>query len=334
MLNELAEEEGAPWHHSPGSDTRRSGSTRTAASASTSTRSSAARRAPTASASPSASTRSRVTHGHGDHAGDAIGLQAKFGCPVFGMVELIGWLGANGLPDDKAIGFNKGGTIEVAGVKVTMTNAFHSSSAPDGTYTGEPAGFVFHLEDGKRVYFAGDTCVFGDMQLIARLYAPDVAVLPIGDHYTMGPDRGRAGTRAARQSALRAVPLGDVPAARRPPGAAGRADQRARSSRSRPETRSPCERAAGARAVVRSDGPPRPRDRARRRPRPRAARWCSTPSTTRRPSAQAHDAGRPVVVRAATAADVKRALARPEVASALVTDPALLDLDLTELTYG
>ena len=91
------------------------------------------------------------------------------------------------LPADQAIGFNKGGTIDVAGIKVTMTNAFHSSSAPDGTYAGEPAGFVFHLEDGKRVYFAGDTCVFGDMQLIRRLYAPDVAVLPIGDHYTMGP---------------------------------------------------------------------------------------------------------------------------------------------------
>jgi L-ascorbate metabolism protein UlaG (beta-lactamase superfamily) len=129
-----------------------------------------------------------LTHGHGDHAGDAVALQAKLGCPVFGMVELVGWLQANGVPADQAVGFNKGGTIEIAGVKVTMTNAFHSSSAPDGTYAGEPAGLVFHLEDGKRVYFAGDTCVFGDMQLIARLYKPDVAVLPIGDHYTMGPD--------------------------------------------------------------------------------------------------------------------------------------------------
>jgi L-ascorbate metabolism protein UlaG (beta-lactamase superfamily) len=128
-----------------------------------------------------------LTHGHSDHAGETPALQAKFDCPVFGMVELIGWLGANGVADDKGIGFNKGGTIEVAGVKVTMTNAFHSSSAGDGTYTGEAAGLVFHLEDGKRVYFAGDTCVFGDMQLIARLYSPDVAVLPIGDHYTMGP---------------------------------------------------------------------------------------------------------------------------------------------------
>jgi L-ascorbate metabolism protein UlaG (beta-lactamase superfamily) len=68
-----------------------------------------------------------------------------------------------------------------------MTNAFHSSSAPDLSYTGEATGVVVHT-DGKRVYFAGDTCVFGDMQLIARLYKPDVAVLPIGDHFTMGPE--------------------------------------------------------------------------------------------------------------------------------------------------
>ena len=128
-----------------------------------------------------------VTHGHGDHISDALPLQAKFGCPVFGMVELVGWLGANGLPDDKAIGFNKGGTIDVAGVKVTMTNAFHSSSAPDGSYAGEPAGMVVRV-DGMSIYFAGDTCVFGEMALIARLYSPQVAVLPIGDHYTMGPE--------------------------------------------------------------------------------------------------------------------------------------------------
>jgi L-ascorbate metabolism protein UlaG (beta-lactamase superfamily) len=69
---------------------------------------------------------------------------------------------------------------------VTMTHAFHSSSAPDGTYTGEPAGFVFDLGDSS-VYFAGDTAVFGDMALIAELYSPAVAVLPIGDHFTMGP---------------------------------------------------------------------------------------------------------------------------------------------------
>src|SRR5690348_10860957 len=81
-----------------------------------------------------------VTHGHGDHSADVVALQQRLGCPVVGMIELISWLNGQGVADDKLVGFNKGGTIEVAGVRVTMTHAFHSSSAPDGTYTGEPAG--------------------------------------------------------------------------------------------------------------------------------------------------------------------------------------------------
>src|SRR4051795_5001004 len=72
-------------------------------------------------------------------------------------------------------------------MKFTLVNAFHSSGTPDGSYGGEAAGIVVELEDGTKVYFAGDTCVFGDMQLIGRLYSPDVAVLPIGGHYTMDP---------------------------------------------------------------------------------------------------------------------------------------------------
>jgi L-ascorbate metabolism protein UlaG (beta-lactamase superfamily) len=84
-------------------------------------------------------------------------------------------------------GSNKGGTVEAAGVKFTLTNAFHSSSSEEGDYLGEACGIVVTLEDGKKLYFAGDTCVFGDMQLIGRLYSPDVAILPIGDHFTMGP---------------------------------------------------------------------------------------------------------------------------------------------------
>jgi L-ascorbate metabolism protein UlaG (beta-lactamase superfamily) len=129
-----------------------------------------------------------VTHGHGDHSSDVAGLQKKLGCPVIGMVELMAWFSKQDIPEDSLVAFNKGGTVEVAGVRVTMTHAFHSSSSPDLAYTGEPAGFVIHLPEGKRIYFAGDTAVFGDMQLIARLYEPDVAVLPIGDHFTMGPE--------------------------------------------------------------------------------------------------------------------------------------------------
>ena len=127
-----------------------------------------------------------VTHGHFDHAADVVDIQKATGATVLGMIELAAWFTAQGVPDDKAIGFNKGGTVEAAGARFTMTHAFHSSSAPDGSYAGEPAGFIVEA-DGARVYFAGDTTVFGDMALIARLYKPAVAVLPIGDHFTMGP---------------------------------------------------------------------------------------------------------------------------------------------------
>jgi L-ascorbate metabolism protein UlaG (beta-lactamase superfamily) len=127
-----------------------------------------------------------VTHGHGDHSSDVPALQQQLGCPVLGMVELMAWYSKNGIDEANLIPFNKGGTVEVAGVRFTMTNAFHSSSTPDLSYAGEAAGFVAFADDA-RVYVAGDTTVFGDMALIARLYEPTVAVLPIGGHYTMDP---------------------------------------------------------------------------------------------------------------------------------------------------
>ena len=83
-----------------------------------------------------------LTHGHGDHVGDTVALAQRHSAPVVAMNELAGWLSSNGV-EDGAIGFNKGGTVEAAGVKFTMTNAFHSSAAPDGTYVGEPAGLRF-----------------------------------------------------------------------------------------------------------------------------------------------------------------------------------------------
>ena len=129
-----------------------------------------------------------ITHGHSDHTGNAVELSKKFGpLPIVAMVELKGWLKEQGAQTDDMPGPNKGGTVEAAGIKFTLTNAFHSSSADDGTYLGEPAGIVVELENGTKIYFAGDTCVFGDMQLIGRIYSPDVAVLPIGGHFTMDP---------------------------------------------------------------------------------------------------------------------------------------------------
>jgi L-ascorbate metabolism protein UlaG (beta-lactamase superfamily) len=128
-----------------------------------------------------------LTHGHSDHAGEAADLGKRFSPRLVAMNELAYVLEEqHGYPNASGGGMNKGGTVDVDGVRFTMTNAFHSSSL-DGVYTGEPAGLVIALEDGFKLYFAGDTTVFGDMQLIGRIYEPDVAVLPIGDHFTMGP---------------------------------------------------------------------------------------------------------------------------------------------------
>jgi L-ascorbate metabolism protein UlaG (beta-lactamase superfamily) len=129
-----------------------------------------------------------LTHGHADHVGDTVALHKKFGCYVLAPVELHDWLCTHqGVDQAKGIDPNKGGTVDWEGIKITLTHAQHSSSTSDGTYAGEPVGFVFQFENGLSVYVAGDTNVFGDMALIARLYQPDIAILPIGGHYTMDP---------------------------------------------------------------------------------------------------------------------------------------------------
>jgi L-ascorbate metabolism protein UlaG (beta-lactamase superfamily) len=128
-----------------------------------------------------------LTHGHSDHVGQTLELWEKFKPKIVAMIELREWLDEQGLEPDASLSPNKGGTVAVEGLKITLTDAKHSSSSNDGRYLGEPTGLVFELEDGYKIYFAGDTCVFGDMQLISRIYEPDIAVLPIGDHFTMGP---------------------------------------------------------------------------------------------------------------------------------------------------
>ena len=127
-----------------------------------------------------------LTHGHGDHVGDTVALSQKFSPEIVALLELNAWLGQQGadVPD---MGPNKGGTIEAGGVKFTLVNAFHSSASEDGEYLGESNGLVLTFSNGTSIYFAGDTCVFSDMQLIGRIYSPDVAVLPIGGYFTMDP---------------------------------------------------------------------------------------------------------------------------------------------------
>jgi L-ascorbate metabolism protein UlaG (beta-lactamase superfamily) len=146
-----------------------------------------------------------VTHGHADHVGDAVALTRRFGCPLVAQVELRAWLTKQGAPDEgMAHAVNKGGTVRVADVAITLTHAQHSSSTADGTYAGESCGVVLRPDGGPTIYVAGDTNVFGDMALIKRVYAPDVAVLPIGDHFTMGPEE--AAVAAELVGARRVVP--------------------------------------------------------------------------------------------------------------------------------
>jgi L-ascorbate metabolism protein UlaG (beta-lactamase superfamily) len=128
-----------------------------------------------------------LTHAHGDHLGDTVELAKQHGSTVIAPVELADWLqGKHELENVRDP--NKGGTVDVDGIRFTLTDANHSSSNDDLEYMGEPCGIVVRAE-GKSLYFAGDTNVFGDMgTVIKRLYEPDVAVLPIGDNYTMGPE--------------------------------------------------------------------------------------------------------------------------------------------------
>jgi L-ascorbate metabolism protein UlaG (beta-lactamase superfamily) len=135
-----------------------------------------------------------VSHGHSDHIGDLVAVARESGAPVVAMFELCEWLRRKGLSNLQPM--NKGGSLDVAGLRVTMTDARHSSGFIDNgqmTYMGEPAGYVVRLEDGLTLYFAGDTALFGDMRLIGEMYRPDIAFLPIGDRFTMGPaDAGKA----------------------------------------------------------------------------------------------------------------------------------------------
>jgi L-ascorbate metabolism protein UlaG (beta-lactamase superfamily) len=143
-----------------------------------------------------------VTHGHHDHLGSAPGgvrdadalAIARRTRPAWPCIhEMSLWLEKRlGEDAGEIVGMNKGGTVDARGLKVTMVRADHSggdwSDAGDGPlYLGEAAGFVVELEDGRRIYHAGDTDVFGDMALIRDLYRPEVGFLPIGGHYTMGP---------------------------------------------------------------------------------------------------------------------------------------------------
>jgi L-ascorbate metabolism protein UlaG (beta-lactamase superfamily) len=133
-----------------------------------------------------------ITHAHFDHIGDALEIAKMTKPKIVTIAELGIWLGSKGVAGDSIIAGNKGGTIDVDGIKITLVHAEHSCGISENgqvLYGGEPCGLVIEFENGYTIYFAGDTDVFGDMALIGQLSKLDAAFIPIGDFYTMGPAR-------------------------------------------------------------------------------------------------------------------------------------------------
>jgi len=153
-----------------------------------------------------------LTHGHGDHISDVVPVAAQHGSTVVAIYELAAYVAGRGAAN--TIGMNLGGTVPLDDVAATMVEAKHSSGAQDekGThYVGVAAGFVLSIADGPVLYHAGDTAVFGDMKLIAELYAPEVAMLPIGGHFTMDPKEAAMAVRLLKPQIVLPLHFGTFP---------------------------------------------------------------------------------------------------------------------------
>ena len=124
-----------------------------------------------------------LSHGHGDHIADAEEIAKRTGAKIVAIAEVAGYFGAKGLD---GIGANLGGKVKLPFGTVHFVAAAHSSSFPDGSYAGVPVGFVIKTTEGQTLYFAGDTALTYDLKLIGERHKVDVALLPIGDNYTMG----------------------------------------------------------------------------------------------------------------------------------------------------
>ena len=154
-----------------------------------------------------------ISHGHFDHIHDVIPLAKRFKPKVVAIYETCHWLGSKGV--ENCSGMNKGGSQDVGPVKVTMTHAIHSCGILDGDqilYGGEAAGYVLRLPDGRAIYFAGDTNVFSDMQLIESIYKPELAFLPIGDLFTMSPREAAVACRMLKARKVIPMHFGTFPA--------------------------------------------------------------------------------------------------------------------------
>jgi L-ascorbate metabolism protein UlaG (beta-lactamase superfamily) len=154
-----------------------------------------------------------VSHGHFDHIHDVIPLAKRFDPKVVGIYETCEWLGKKGVRQVAAM--NKGGSQRVGSVTATMVHAVHSCGITDDDgsiiYGGEAAGYVITFDDGRAIYFAGDTNVFTDMELIAELYKPELAFLPIGDLFTMGPREAALACRLLKVKTVIPMHFGTFP---------------------------------------------------------------------------------------------------------------------------
>jgi L-ascorbate metabolism protein UlaG (beta-lactamase superfamily) len=154
-----------------------------------------------------------VSHGHFDHVHDVVPLAKKFNSKVVCIFETSVWLESKGVA--QTISMNKGGTVDLGFVKLTMTHAVHSCGILDEgkiIYGGEAAGYVLTQLDGRRIYVAGDTNVFSDMALIQELYSPELAFLPIGDHFTMSPHEAAKAVRLLKAKKVVPMHFGTFPA--------------------------------------------------------------------------------------------------------------------------
>ncbi len=161
-----------------------------------------------------------LTHGHGDHIGDAAPLAKKHGAPVVAIFELASYMNGKGVSE--VVGMNLGGTTQVEDVAVTMVDAKHSAAAQDEEgfhYVGVATGFVLSIKDGPVIYHAGDTNVFGDMKLIAQLYHPSIAILPIGGFYTMGPEEAALAVDFLKPKVVLPIHFGTFPPLKGTPAA-------------------------------------------------------------------------------------------------------------------
>ncbi|HXZ13908.1 MAG TPA: metal-dependent hydrolase [Candidatus Sulfotelmatobacter sp.] len=153
-----------------------------------------------------------ISHGHSDHIADAVELAKKHKPQIAAIYETCAWLQSKGVQNTHPM--NKGGTQKLGELEITMVNALHSGGIDDGgavVYGGDPCGYVVRLPGGFTVYHAGDTAVFGDMKIIGELYAPDVALLPIGDLFTMGPREAALAVRLLNVSHVIPMHYGTFP---------------------------------------------------------------------------------------------------------------------------